>query len=133
MHTNTQVLARYGIADLALEFPEAEVAILTGPQRQGDVFVLPITTKHKGVPIGAGVTVVRSEAGQSNTHSLHGTGLWEIARDTTGLVPGWVTVPAGGEAFLIHTEEHAAVGIAPGTYEIRRQREFAGEWRQVAD
>lgn len=132
MHTNTAVLARYGLSDLALEFPDAEVTILTGPQRQGDVFLLPVTTTHTGSPIGKGVAVVRGESG-GNTHALHGEGTWEVARDTTGLVQGWLTVPAGGEAFLLHEEEHAAVGIGAGTYEIRRQREFSGEWRQVAD
>ena len=135
MHTNTTVLDRFGVSALALEFPEAEVPILTGGQRQGDVLLLPVTTKHAGEPIGKGVTVVAAETNSANTHSLHGDGTWEpnASRSVTDLVEGWLTVPEGGEAFLIHTEEHGALGVGPGTYEVRRQREFAGEWAYVAD
>lgn len=134
-HTNTSVLTAHGIDTLALEFPDAEVAVRTGNQRQGDVLILRVTTSHAGQPLGKkGVTVVRSEATLANTHSLHGDGLWEPnARAEQGLVQGWLTVPDGGEAFLIHTQEHGALGIGAGTYEIRRQREYAGEWRRVAD
>jgi hypothetical protein len=94
-----------------------------------------ITTQHGGAPLPTtGITVVRAETNQANTHSLHGDGLWEPnPAAATDLVQGWLTVPETGEAFLIHTEEHAALGIGEGTYEVRRQREFAGEWRRVAD
>lgn len=134
MHTNTAILSKYGVGDLALEFPELEVPVLSANQRQGDVMVLKVTTKHAGKPLGKGVEVVRSEASSGNTHTLHGEGLWEPnARADRDLVQGWLTVAAGQEAFLIHTEEHNAIGLGEGTYEIRRQQEFAGEWRRVAD
>lgn len=133
VHTNKSVLERFQVSDLSLEFPEAEVAVVSGNQRQGDVLVLKVTTKHQGSPLGKGVQVVASEA-SSNTHTLHGDGLWEPnPRAGEDLVQGWLTVPAGGEAFLIHTEEHSALGMGEGTYEIRRQREYAGLWRRVAD
>lgn len=134
-HTNKSVLERFEVSNLALEFPEAEVPIETGNQRQGDVLLLRVTTKRSGLPIGAGVRVVASE-NSPNTHTLHGDGLWEPntrAGINGELVQGWLTVAAGDEAFLIHSEEHGAIGIGEGTYEIRRQREYAGEWRQVAD
>lgn len=137
MHTNTSVLSAHGVSDVNIEHPEAEIRILSENQRQGDVFLLKVTTKHAGEPIPSkGITVVRAETNSANTHSLHGDGLWEPnarATDPSELVQGWLTVPAGGEAFLIHTEEHSALGIGPGTYEVRRQREFAGEWQRVAD
>jgi hypothetical protein len=136
MHTNTSVLTAHGISATNIEHPEAEIPIVSGNQRQGDVLVLKVTTAHAGDPIGKGITVVRAETNSANTHSLHGDGLWEPnarAADEAELVQGWLTVPEGGEAFLIHTEEHNALGIGAGTYEIRRQREYAGEWRQVAD
>lgn len=134
MHTNTSVLTAHGVSADKIEHPEAEIKIVSGNQRQGDVFVLKVTAAHAGQPIGKGVTVVRAETNSANTHSLHGDGLWEPnARADTDLVQGWLTVPEGGEAFLIHTEEHSALGIGAGAYEIRRQREYAGEWRQVAD
>ncbi len=136
MHSNTSVLTAHGINVDNIEHPEAEIRIISGNQRQGDVFVLKVTQPHEGAPLGKGVTVVRAETNSANTHSLHGEGLWEAnpgASSADELVQGWLTVPHGGEAFLIHTEEHSALGIGEGTYEIRRQREFAGEWRQVAD
>lgn len=136
MHTNESVLTHHGVDTSNIEFPDLEIPVITGNQRQGDVLVLKVTTTHAGAPVGKGVTVVRAETNSANTHTLHGAGTWEpnarAARDDE-LVQGWLTVPNGGEAFLIHTEEHSALGIGEGTYEIRRQREFAGEWRRVAD
>lgn len=134
MHTNTAVLTRYGVSLDSIELPELEIRVLSETQVQGDVLILKVTTDHKGQPIDRGVTVVRAETNSANTHTLHGDGLWEPnARAAQDLVQGWLTVAEGQEAFLIHTEEHSALGIGPGTYEIRRQREFAGEWRRVAD
>lgn len=135
-HTNTSVLQQHGYQTLELEFPELEIPVLSANQRQGDVLLLKITkTIDGGRPLGKGVEVVRSEQG-SNTHTLHGDGVWlanDRAVDAEVLVQGWLTVPDGGEAFLIHSQEHNAIGIGAGTYEIRRQREFAGEWRRVSD
>lgn len=137
MHTNTSVLTAHGVDLANLEHPDLEIPIISGNQRQGDVLVLKVTTRHDGTPLGKGVTVVRSEATASNTHTLVGDGLWEpnarAARREDELVQGWLTVEPGGEAFLIHTAEHSAIGIGEGTYEIRRQREYAGEWQRVAD
>lgn len=135
MHTNATVLTRHGVDLADIELPDLEVPVLTATQRQGDVLVLKVTTRHDGQPLGAaGVTVVRAETSTANTHTLHGDGRWEPSPDADrDLVQGWLTVPEGGEAWLIHTQEHSAVGIGPGTYEVRRQREFAGEWRRVAD
>lgn len=136
MHTNTSVLNAHGISDLSLEFPEAEVKVLCETQRQGDVLMLKVTGTHAGTPIGKGVIVVRAETNSANTHSLHGDGLWEPnarADREDELVQGWLTVPEGGEVFLIHTEEHGAKGFGPGTYEARRQRNFQGEWQRVQD
>lgn len=131
--TNTEILTRHGYTDLKLEFPELEIPVLTGAQRQGDVLIIPAAPHEGGRPIGRAVEVVRSEAG-SNTHCLHGDGTWVESPDAaTALVQGWLQVPEGGEAYLIHSEEHNALGIGPGSYEIRRQREFAGEWQRVAD
>ena len=133
-----QILDRAGIGTLGVLDVEVDVPILTGAQRQGDVIVLPRPNKAATTPIpAAGVQVVRAEA-STNTHSLMSwDGQCFFDPDThggdTGLVLGVLTVPAGASAYLLHTEEHGANGIGPGTYELRRQREFAGEWRRVAD
>lgn len=136
MHTNATVLTAHGHRLDSIELPDMTIPIVFGNQRQGDVLILKVTTTHAGRPIGKGITVVRAETNTANTHTLVGDGLWEPnarANREDELVQGWLTVPHGGEAFLIHTEEHSALGIGEGTYEIRRQREFAGEWRRVAD
>lgn len=135
MSTCTTIHTTYGYGIDAVEFPDLEIPTETGPQRQGDVFILPVTTRHPGEPIPpTGITVVRAESNAANTHNLHGDGTWTWSKDAvTNLVQGHLTVPPGGVAYLIHTEEHPALAVGPGTYEIRRQREFAGEWRRVAD
>ncbi len=143
--TNATVLADHGISLENIEHLDLEVPIVSGNQRQGDVFLLKITRDMtaEAKPVSkAGVVVVRAETSSANTHTLHtlsnagGECLWlpnSRANREDELVQGWLTVPAGSEATLIHTEEHNVLGIGEGTYEIRRQREFAGEWQRVAD
>jgi len=134
------ILDRAGIGTLGVLDIQIDVPILTGAQRQGDVIVLPRPNRATATtPIpAAGVRVVRAEA-SANTHSImswDGPGCFFDVDQTGGnadLTLGTLTVPPGGSAYLLHTEEHGANGIGPGTYELRRQREFAGEWRQVAD
>ena len=134
------ILNRAGIDTLSVLDAQVDVPILTAGQRQGDLLILPRPNKAAATtPIPqAGVTVVRAETSTGNTHTLHswdGPGSFLDVRDPgpAGLVLGVLTVPDGATAYLVHTEEHGANAVGPGTYEIRRQREFAGEWRQVAD
>jgi hypothetical protein len=133
------VLDRAGVGALGVLDSEIDVPVLTGAQRQGDLIVLnrPQRTPATTPLPASGVQVVRAEA-SSNTHSLHswdGTCFFDSdpSRRETELTLGTLTVPEGASAYLVHTEEHGANGIGPGTYELRRQREFAGEWRRVAD
>lgn len=110
---------------------QAEVPVLGGPQRQGDILVLPTRAgRERGERIPPeGVPVVRGEA-TGHTHLLVGDGWWRPAGSGQDL--GMLTVPAGGAAYLLHPE-HGAQGIAPGAYLVRRQREQADEIRLVAD
>jgi len=125
---------------------EAEVPVLTRPQAQGDLMIVPLALAYgegeraptwpRGavVPPG-GVQVVHGEA-TGNTHWLHAgfssPGVtWH--RADAGLVVGIVTVPAGQTAMLVHTDEHGANGIGEGRYEIRQKRELADEVRYVED
>lgn len=111
---------------------QASVPVLTDPQAQGDVSVLPDpdgTPATTPIPT-TGVAVVRGENG-GNTHVLLGPGA-AFDRREAGMTVGVLTVPPGGEAFLAHPE-HGYTGIGPGTYRIGRQREWAGQWRTVAD
>lgn len=112
-----------------------EVPRVNRSAAQGDVLVLRVTTKPATEPMPRKVVVVASEVG-SNTHTLHPSGecFWtaHTASDEGDVLLGTLSVPEGSTALLIH-QEHGALEIEPGTYSIRRQREFAGEWRRVAD
>ena len=122
-HTNETVLGTAGIDTTNLEFSDLGIPVLTGVQRQGDLILVPTEARRSGAPLGMGVTVVEAESNAGNSHILIGDGSWQRAVGNE-LIEGWLEVPEGGEAFLIHTEEHNALGIGPGSYEIRRQREW---------
>lgn len=140
MHTNSSILEAHGVSLDSIEHLDLEVPILTGNQRQGDVLLIKITSDKtkNAIPVtNKGVVVVRAETNSANTHTLQvleGECLWlPNARANTDLTQGWLTVGEDSAATLIHTEEHNVLGIGPGTYEVKRQREFQGEWRRVAD
>ena len=109
-------------------------------QFQGDVAVIPADAVRasgsdypKPVP-AEGVPVVRGENG-GNTHLLLGdpTVTWDPSADgPTALDLGVLTVPETATAWLAHPE-HGYLGVGPGRYVIRRQREQADEVRLVAD
>jgi len=140
MATLQALAERFGCQDLAVAFPELDIPVLTGPQRQGDLLVLPSTLPadwpHTGsVPLDGGVVVASSEV-SDHTHALYGDGhalLLDISPQLQWWCKpantlAWLTVPIGGEAFLMHSDEHGALGIGPGTYRILRQQEFRHEW-----
>lgn len=98
---------------------------------QGDVSILPVTASPATTPMPrTGIVVIEGETG--HTHSLHGDGFFDRTSSRDGLAVGTLTVPGGVDVLMSH-QEHGALLIAPGTYRIGRQREFAGEWRRVAD
>lgn len=134
------LIERTGVEVLDYLDRQVEIPVLDGLQAQGDVMVVPasFTTKTKAatalVP-KQGIAVVRGEAG-GNTHLLlaeEGDVFFDASTATvTSLALGTLTVPDGSVALLAHPE-HAFSRIAPGTYQIRRQREQADELRIVAD
>lgn len=120
---------------------ESEVPVLAGPQRQGDVGIFPRSQvsaaelSHMTAIPTTCVQVVRGEA-TGNTHLLHPAGRcwWRPIESQAGSVLlGVLHVDDDAECFMIHTDEHGANGIAPGSYEIRGKRELADEIRRVAD
>lgn len=127
--------AQTGITVLDHIDPSADVPVVSIAAAQGDVSILRVTTAPATTPMPARVDVVRGEAG-GNTHSLHPSGecFWDAhaARSVTDLTLGTLTVPGGSTAVLAHPE-HGFLEIAPGTYRVGRQREYAGEWAYVAD
>lgn len=116
---------------------DAEVPVLTGPQAQGDLLIVPMTaTNVKLVPVpDKGVQLVLGEA-TGNSHWLHrgfdSPGV-EFARVTEGQCIAVVKVPDGQSAQLIHTDEHGSNGIGPGVYGIHEKREQADQIRRVTD
>lgn len=104
--------------------------------RQGDVIVIPermlsiIAEPTTPVPQD-GVDLVRGDFG-GNVHLLIVDGdAWFdrapvplLLDDTNIMSVGVLTVATEATAYLIHPE-HATVGLAPGSYTVRRQREWS--------
>lgn len=136
MNTLTEVMTPHGIVVPAHLVADAEVPLGRGVQRQGDVLVKPMRSGRVAglAPVPAdGVAVVRGEAG-GNTHLLVAAGHVEFAErgDRTSVTLGTLVVDDGAAAYLLHPE-HGAMGIAPGTYAVSRQRQQAEIVRLVAD
>lgn len=133
MSTLTDVMTPHGVAVPEHLEAQADVRLLTGLQRQGDLFIVPMKPgKVAGLePVPPeGIPVVRGEAG-GNTHLLIADGpVFYARRDGQDL--GTCVVEEGGAAYLIHPE-HGASGMAPGTYGLRRQREQSDAVRLIAD
>lgn len=124
---------------------DLEIPVINGLQAQGDIIVMPVTfgqhaadDDHGHMVPAEGVVVVKGENG-GHTHLLLASGnvAWypneRAGISTDDLAMGIVVVAEGATAFLAHPE-HAYSGIAPGAYEIRRQREAAADaTRFVAD
>lgn len=140
--TFAEVLGAHDITVADEALADIEVPVLAGPQRQGDVLIVPRgplgdaeRASFTDVP-PEGVTVVFGEA-TGNTHLLtaaDGTVRWLPAVQSRGSVLlGVVEVTEDATAYLIHTDEHGANGIAPGAYTLHGKREQAEEIRRVAD
>jgi hypothetical protein len=133
--TVEEAIAKFGVEiDDHLD-RQSMVPVLSGLQFQGDVAVVPRAWAAAVSPVPPlGVPVVRGESG-GNTHLLLADGAVAFDSRTPrndDLLLGVVTVAEGATAYLAHPE-HAYTGIAPGTYELRRQREQADAVRLVAD
>lgn len=134
MATTTELVEVTGVQVITHQ-DDVDIPVLAGVQRQGDVLVLPAkVTARTTVPAG-GTPVVRGENG-GNTHAIYaadGPVFCDTYAATVGdLRVATLSVPEGSTAYLGHPE-HGYMCIAPGDYEIRRQREMAEEMRMVAD
>lgn len=137
MSTVTELIQAHGVeVDEHLD-REALVPVSSAMQRQGDVIVIPVgraTAESAKTQVPAeGVAVVRNEEG-GNTHLLLADGDVRFNATTAGgdLTVGYLKVGEEATAYLAHAE-HGFAGIAPGTYEVRRQREQAETIQLVAD
>lgn len=111
---------------------QAEVPTITQAACQGDVSLLRVTKAPATTPVPArGVVVATGQGGHD--HTITGAAFFDRAPTRDGqLLIGKLTVPADTTVLISH-QEHGALLIAEGTWEIGGQREFAGEWRAVAD
>jgi hypothetical protein len=132
-------LSRHDITVADELLAEIEVPIITGPQRQGDVAIIPrsaaSTLEINSMELvgRSGVPVIRGEA-TGNTHLLdavQGDVRWSASGQ--GLTLGLLHVGEGSVAHLLHTDEHGCNAIGPGTYRLVGKREMADEIRRVAD
>lgn len=137
MATTIQMIEATGVDVVtATDLADVEIPVLGGVQRQGDVLVVPTSGIVPTAPVpAAGTPVVRGESG-ANTHTIFaadGPVYCDVATPAArSLRVALLSVPEGSTAYLGHPE-HGYMGIAPGNYEIRRQREMADEIRMVAD
>lgn len=116
------------------------VPIHDGLQRQGDIIIVPepatgaeATDECVQVP-AAGVPLVRGESG-GHTHLLLADGPVKACLrgpSESSLAIALVVVPDGATAYVAHPE-HGYMGVGPGVYEVRRQREMADVIRVVED
>lgn len=143
MTTFTQILATHDIDCPDQALADIEVPIFNGNQRQGDVGIwrrVGVGQAELGTfsPVPTdGLAIVRGETTGGNAHILqpaNGVTYWQANNPTAGdILIGLLHVPEGATCYLIHTDEHGANGIAPGTYRITGKREMAEEVRRVAD
>lgn len=116
---------------------EAEVPVLSGLQAQGDLFIVPVpvgkVARSRGTEVPAeGIAVIEAMNG-GHEHRLFagkpGTAFWDAAAPGEQVIG---VLECVAPAYVLHPE-HGGAGIAPGRYELRRQREQADEQRLVAD
>lgn len=136
MATVADLIEAFGTNVITALEMDMQVPVLDGLQRQGDVLIRPADVRaYTSVP-ATGTPVVRGENG-GNTHAIYaadGPVFCDVSQipNSTDLRAATLTVPDGSTAYLGHPE-HGYMGVAPGSYEIRRQREMAEEMRMVAD
>ncbi len=131
-----QLIGAHGIDVLEHLDRDLEVPVYDGLQMQGDVAVIPLAKGTEpsdvGTPVpSAGVPVIQA-FGAGHEHRLFagtpGTAFWSPSRVGQDLGVLKATEPV----YLAHLE-HGYLGIAPGSYLLRRQREQADTQRNVAD
>lgn len=132
-----QLIDHHGVDVLDHLDRDLEVPVLSGIQMQGDLAVIetgPVAARRQGTKTAVpaeGIPVIEAIAGGHERRLLAGrpgTAFWTPSGTGQDLGVLEATEPA----FLAHPE-HGYLGIAPGSYTLRRQREQADEERLIAD
>ncbi|MFC7618791.1 hypothetical protein [Microlunatus sp. GCM10028923] len=124
-HTLVSLIERHGIDVNEHLDRDLTIPVLAGMQRQGDLLVVPVAevTAKAEVPDHGTPVAVGGAGGHAHTIVADGPVRCDLRRPTSDVpVAAVLFVPEGSVGWLAHPE-HAYLGIAPGSYEIRRQRE----------
>ena len=104
--------------------------------RQGDVLVIPVATiprNTKPVKRDQGRVVLAYGEATGHAHTISHPDVRLVSAEQAGELRMWMQVTAPEPVELEH-DEHDTLLIPPGTYEVRRQREYSPEEiRTVAD
>lgn len=112
---------------------------LNQPVAQGDVILLPVGSLPETAMTPAQVEngafiVTHSETGHH--HVVMDRPTVRMFNDTMDVFRSWLVIE-GEPAELEHlrpTDTHESISLAPGVWEVRRQREYSPEgWRRAAD
>ena len=103
--------------------------------RQGDVLLVrtdhPLGDKARPVPREAGRVVLARGEATGHAHTISSP-LAELFEERDGRL--YLRVSAGAEPVRLIHEQHDAIALPPGVYEVRRQREYTPEAiRRVID
>src|SRR5262249_42227523 len=107
--------------------------------RQGDVLLVQVQVvppEHEAVPREHGRIVLAHGEATGHAHAIRDPGA-ELVQER-GSLRRFLVIRGGRPVNLLH-EEHSTLRVAPGLYEVRRQREFdpwrerRGSWRWVTD
>lgn len=103
--------------------------------RQGDILLIARDRAPEGlveVPRRSGAIVLAEGEATGHLHKIESSEATLLASDVAEIERRWLAVEA--EVALTHPE-HDTITLAPGTYEVRRQRELddAGGITMVAD
>lgn len=123
----------FGVLPATLDIPlDTVIHRIDDVAAQGDVLISKANSRRAKTALTEPVEIIDAQFG-GNPHTLHPDGdcFWD-AELGAELKLGVLTVAKGARAFLFH-REHGGLEIAPGTYRIGRQREFAESWQRVAD
>jgi hypothetical protein len=114
------------------------------PYRQGDILLVPVDTIPAGlkkVPREKGRIVLAEGEETGHLHAIEAPEATFLAEDLESIEGRFlvveaeaITAEASAGVSLVHPE-HDTITVAPGNYEVRRQREYseAGGIRVVAD
>ena len=100
--------------------------VATFQARQGDVFIVRISGKAKGavVPPEHGRLILARGEATGHHHSV------PAQAGTLTLDEGNVMYLTIEELTAVEHQEHSPITLEPGTYQVTRQREYAGPERQ---